>query len=151
MREEPTEEPMAEPTEEMMAFEGMKVEAPDCDYGGILKSIEAVDAYTVVFTTCVPDPGFPAKAAFSAFQIQSSAYLESPGARACKRDGIDNVAPDVIATVQADPALQLTPREAFNIFYVGMNNTYAPFDNEQVRQAIAMAIDRPRVGEIFFP
>jgi ABC-type transport system substrate-binding protein len=62
-----------------MAFEGMKVEAPDCDYGGILKSIEAVEAYTVVFTTCVPDPAFPVKAAFSAFQIQSSDYLEATG------------------------------------------------------------------------
>jgi len=209
MMEEPTEEPMAEPTEEMMAFEGMKVEAPDCDYGGILKSIEAVDAYTVVFTTCVPDPGFPAKAAFSAFQIQSSDYLEATGGggdlvaapigtgpykleswnrgesvvlsrfddywgepagsptvvfrwsaegtqklielQAGTVDGIDNVAPDDIATVQADPALQLTPREAFNIFYVGMNNTYAPFDNEQVRQAIAMAIDRQRIVDNFYP
>jgi len=209
MMEEPTEEPMAEPTEEMMAFEGMKVEAPDCDYGGILKSIEAVDAYTVVFTTCVPDPAFPVKAAFSAFQIQSSDYLEATGGggdlvaapigtgpykleswnrgesvvlsrfddywgepagsptvvfrwsaegtqklielQAGTVDGIDNVAPDDIATVQADPALQLTPREAFNIFYVGMNNTYAPFDNEQVRQAIAMAIDRQRIVDNFYP
>jgi hypothetical protein len=59
---EPTEEPVV-PTEEVMAFEGMKVEAPDCDYGGILKSIEAVDAYTVVFTTCVrsANPCFPAR------------------------------------------------------------------------------------------
>ena len=192
-----------------MAFEGMKVEAPDCDYGGVLKSIEAVDAYTVVFTTCVPDPGFPAKAAFSAFQIQSSDYLEATGGggdlvsapvgtgpykleswnrgesvvlsrfddywgepagsptvvfrwsaegaqklielQAGTVDGIDNVAPDDIPTVLADPALQLTPREAFNIFYVGMNNTYAPFDNEQVRQAVAMAIDRQRIVDNFYP
>ncbi|MGH2627529.1 MAG: ABC transporter substrate-binding protein, partial [Anaerolineales bacterium] len=71
-----TEPPATEPP---MAFEGMRVEAPSCDYGGILKSIEAVDPYTVVFTTCVPDPSFPAKAAFSSFQIYPSEYLESTG------------------------------------------------------------------------
>jgi ABC-type transport system substrate-binding protein len=50
-------------------------------------------------------------------------------------DGIDAVLDD-IETVQNDPNLQLTPYP-FNIFYVGMNNIFAPFDNEQVRQAMA--------------
>src|SRR4030042_3104965 len=81
--EEPTEEPVAtdEPTEVPVApaYEGMVYAAPNCDYGGILKSIEAVDELTVKFTMCVPDPAFPAKAAFSAFQIYPSEYLESTG------------------------------------------------------------------------
>jgi peptide/nickel transport system substrate-binding protein len=34
----------------------MKVEAPNCDYGGEIKSIEAVDEFTVKLTLCVPDP-----------------------------------------------------------------------------------------------
>ena len=29
-----------------------------------------------------------------------------------------------------------------NIMYIGMNNTYPPFDKVEVRQAIAMGIDR---------
>ena len=56
----------------------LKFEAADCEYGGILKSIEAVDELTVKFTMCVPDPAFPAKAAFSAFQIVPSEYLSLP-------------------------------------------------------------------------
>lgn len=57
----------------------LKFEAPDCDYGGTLKSIEAIDSMTVKFTLCAPDPAFPSKAAFSALQILPSEYLESTG------------------------------------------------------------------------
>ena len=206
MTEEVTEEPVM--TEEP-AGEFMKYEAPDCDYGGLFKSIEAVDALTVKFTFCVPNPAFPAQAAFSAFQIQASEYLEATGGggdlvekpigtgpymleawnrgenvtlkafdgywgekakaptaifrwsaegpqklielQAGTVDGIDNVAPDDIPTVQDDPNLQLVPREAFNIFYIGFNNTFPPFDNEKVRQAIAMGIDRTRIVDTFYP
>jgi ABC-type transport system substrate-binding protein len=57
----------------------MSVSAPDCSYGGEFQTIEAVDAQTVKFTLCVPDPAFPAKVAFSAFIIQASEYLEATG------------------------------------------------------------------------
>ena len=68
--EEPVvEEPTEEPTEEPMAFEPTRLDAPNCDYGGKIKSIAAVDAYTVEFTMCKPDPAFPAKAAFTPFGI----------------------------------------------------------------------------------
>ena len=65
-------------------------------------------------------------------------------------DGIDNPAPDDFETIAADANLQLLERPALNIFYVGMNNTYAPFDNELVRQAIAMGIDRQRIVDNFY-
>jgi ABC-type transport system substrate-binding protein len=209
--EAPTEAPPVTeaPTEAPPTYEGLKYEAESCDYGGIIKSIEAVDELTVKFTMCVPDPAFPAKAAFSAFQIYPREYLESTGGggelvekpigtgpymleawnrgenvvlqrfddywgdpavaptaifrwtsegpqklielQAGTVDGIDNVAPDDIKTVQNDPNLQLVPRDPFNIFYIGTNNTYPPFDNEQVRQAIAMAIDRQRIVDNFYP
>ena len=90
--EAPTEEPAA-PTEppateaptateaatEAPAVEGMKIEAPSCDYGGEFKSIEAVDAQTVKFTLCYPDPAFLSKVAFAAFAIQDSDYLDEMG------------------------------------------------------------------------
>lgn len=63
----------------LTAQDMMSVSAPDCDYGGQFQTIEAVDAQTVKFTLCVPDPAFPAKVAFSAFIIQSSDYLEATG------------------------------------------------------------------------
>ncbi len=57
----------------------MTVSAPDCEYGGNFQSIEAVDELTVKFTLCNPDPAFPSKVAFSAFQIYPSEYLEATG------------------------------------------------------------------------
>ena len=65
--------------------------------------------------------------------------------------GIDNVGPTDIETVKADSTLQLFPRQALNVLYLGMNNTVPPFDNEKVRQAIAMGIDRKRIVDTFFP
>jgi ABC-type transport system substrate-binding protein len=66
-------------------------------------------------------------------------------------DGIDNPGPDDFATIEADTNLKLIPRPALNIFYVGMTNTFPPFDNEKVRQAIAMGIDRQRIVDNFYP
>jgi peptide/nickel transport system substrate-binding protein len=66
-------------------------------------------------------------------------------------DGIDNPGADDFETIEADADLQLIPREGLNTFYVGFNNTYAPFDNEEVRQAIAMGIDRQRIVDNFYP
>lgn len=76
---EVTEEPMEPtPTEEMMEevpFEPMSLVAPDCDYGGKVKSIEALDELTVRFTMCKPDPAFLAKVAFTPFAIYPSEWL----------------------------------------------------------------------------
>ena len=207
----PTEAPADTevPPTEAPAYEAMTYAAPDCDYGGEFKSIEAVDAFTVKITLCTPDVAFPSKIAFSSFAINDSDYLESTGGtgdlvekpvgtgpymlsewvrgdhitlvanpaywgdapktptviirwstEAAQRllelqsgtvDGIDNVAPTDFEAVQADSNLQLIERPALNVMYVGMNNTYAPFDNELVRQAIAMGIDRQRIVDTFYP
>jgi peptide/nickel transport system substrate-binding protein len=66
-------------------------------------------------------------------------------------DGIDNPGPEDFKIIEADPNLKLYPREGFNIFYIGFNTAYPPFDNEKVRQAIAMGIDRKRIVENFYP
>jgi ABC-type transport system substrate-binding protein len=59
------------------AFEPIKVSAPNCDYGGEFKSIEAVDETTVKFMLCNPDPAFPSKVAFSVFSIADQADLDA--------------------------------------------------------------------------
>jgi peptide/nickel transport system substrate-binding protein len=66
-------------------------------------------------------------------------------------DGIDNLGPEDFAVVEADSNLQVVYRPALNTFYVGMTNTFAPFDNQMVRQAIAMGIDRQRIVDTFYP
>ncbi len=55
--------------------------APDCTWGGTLKSVVATDASTVVFTMCSPDPAFPSKAAFASLGIQSAAHLQATGGK----------------------------------------------------------------------
>jgi len=190
-------------------FEPMSLAAPDCEYGGEFKSIEAVDELTVKFTLCYPDPAFPAKVAFSAFGINDADYLEATGGggdlienpngtgpykfvewrrgdqiilerndefwgtpaipqtvvfrwspESAQRlvelqsgtvDGIDNPGPDDFATIQNDSSLQLATRNGTNVFYLGMNDKFPPFDNERVRQAFAMAIDRQRIVDNFYP
>ncbi|MCB9455048.1 MAG: peptide ABC transporter substrate-binding protein [Anaerolineaceae bacterium] len=64
------------------AAQDMMSYSTDCaaeGYTGTFQSVEAVDAMTVKFTLCSPDPAFPAKVAFSAFSIQPSEYLEATG------------------------------------------------------------------------
>ncbi len=206
--------PAAAPTT-AAAFRGSTVGAPDCNYGtadvpALLRTIEAVDQYTVRFTLCNPDPAFPAKVAFIAFAIQDKEFLDANGGdsvrmsekpngtgpymvrewvrgdhitfeanpnywgdkaqtptvvfrwspEAAQRllelqsgnaDGIDNPGPDDFATIQGDSNLKLYDREGLNIFYLGMNNKIEPFDDERVRQAIAMGIDRQRIVDNFYP
>lgn len=66
-------------------------------------------------------------------------------------DGIDNVGPADFDVVASDPSLSLNERPALNVFYLAMTNTFAPFDNQAVRQAIAKGIDRQRIVDTFYP
>jgi peptide/nickel transport system substrate-binding protein len=66
-------------------------------------------------------------------------------------DGIDAVSPSGVSIVTDDVSLKLAPRPGLNVFYLGFTNTFAPFDNEKVRRAIAMGIDRKRIVDAYFP
>jgi len=66
-------------------------------------------------------------------------------------DYITLLSPDDYSKVENDPNLQLLRAEVPNIFYVGMTNTFEPFNNVKVRQAIAMGLDRKRIVENFYP
>ena len=56
-------------------------------------------------------------------------------------DAVRDVTVATLPTVKADPNLQLLPRPALNVGYLGVAPT-APFDKVEVRRAVAMAIDR---------
>jgi len=75
--EAPTQPPAA-------AFTPMKMEAPDCNYGGNMKSMESVDANTVKFTFCAPDVAFLGKVAVPSFGIMSAKQLQETGGDAAK-------------------------------------------------------------------
>lgn len=210
--EAPAEEPA--PAEEAPAeepqMELMSVAAKDCEYGGIIKEIKALDPLTVEFSMCVPDPAFLSKIAFSAFSIRPKEQLEATGGggeellskpigtgpykmdewkrgdsitysryddywgekaitktlvfrwstEASARllelqsgtvDGIDNPNPEDFETIKGDSNLAFMPREALNVFYIGFTNTFKPFDDVKVRKAVALAIDRQRIVENFYP
>jgi peptide/nickel transport system substrate-binding protein len=191
-------------------FVGDKLAASDCTYGGEFKAIEAVDASTVKFSLCYPDPAFLAKVAFGVFAIQDKDYLNTNGgdtikmaaapngtgpyilkewvqgdhitfeanpnywgdapknktlifrwsAEAAQRllelqsgtvDGIFTPSSEDFATIQGDKTLSLVPFQTGNVLYIGLNNTMKPFDNEKVRQAVAMAIDKQRIIDSFYP
>jgi peptide/nickel transport system substrate-binding protein len=66
-------------------------------------------------------------------------------------DGIFTPSGEDYATISADPALSLVPFKTGNVLYIGLNNTKPPFDNEKVRQAVAMAIDKQRIVDSFYP
>jgi ABC-type transport system substrate-binding protein len=79
--EEPTEAATEAATEPASDFEGMSVAAENCDYGGKILNIEAVDRLTVVFNLCKPDPAFLAKVAFTPFGIQPMEHLNATEGR----------------------------------------------------------------------
>jgi len=95
--------------------------------------------------------GEPAKAATLIFRWSSESAQRLLELQSGQVDGIDNPGPDDFDVIRNDPNLTLYERPGTNIFYVGMNNTYPPFDNERVRQAFAMAIDRQRLVDNFYP
>jgi len=204
--------PAAQPTATTppkAAFVPTSVSAPNCDYGGKIKEIAAVDELTVRFSLCKPDPAFMPKIAFNPFNIQPKEWIEKNGGGGellskpigtgpykleswnrgdsiiMKRnyaywgdkaiaetlvfrwategaarllelqsgtvDYITFISPDDYEKVESDPNLQLLHAEIPNILYVGMTNTFEPFDNVKVRQAIAMGIDRKRIVDHFYP
>ncbi len=95
--------------------------------------------------------GEPAIAETLVFRWSSEAAQRLLELQSGTVDGIDNPAPDAFDQIRNDPSLQLLEREGLNVFYVGMNNTYPPFDDVRVRQAIAMGIDRQRIVDNFYP
>ena len=192
------------------SFVGEKLAAPDCNYGGNIKSVEATDQYTVTFNFCTPDPAFIAKiSSVESFDIYSEANLKATGGDTTKINaapvgtgpyivkewvrgdhitfvpnptyfgdkaanttftlkwnkeaaarlldlqagnttGIVEVTADDLATIKADPNLALVPRKLNDFLYMGISNLVAPFDNEKVRQAFAMAINKQKIVDDFY-
>ena len=95
--------------------------------------------------------GDPAIAKTLIFRWNSEAAARLVELQAGTIDGMDNPGSDDFSVIEDDANLALYERPGTNIFYLGMNNTYAPFDNERVRQAFAMAIDKQRIVDNFYP
>ncbi len=66
-------------------------------------------------------------------------------------DFITNLAASDYAGIEGDANLQLLVDNNPNVFYMGFNNQFPPFDNPLVRQAIALGVDRQRIIDTFYP
>jgi ABC-type transport system substrate-binding protein len=66
-------------------------------------------------------------------------------------DYVTNLATDDISSVEGDANLTLLPDQNPNVFYLGMSTNTPPFDQLEVRQAIAMGINRQQIVDNFYP
>jgi ABC-type transport system substrate-binding protein len=95
--------------------------------------------------------GTPARSPRVIFRWSAEAAQRLLELQAGTADGIDNPGPDDFETIRNNPELRLYDREGLNTLYFGFNNAFAPFDNETIRQAIAMGIDRQRIVDSYYP
>ncbi len=65
-------------------------------------------------------------------------------------DGMTFPGVEDIATIDADPNLVVLDKPEPNIFYMGFTNTFEPWDNVDVRKAVALGIDRQRIVDTFY-
>ncbi len=66
-------------------------------------------------------------------------------------DFTQQIAPNDVATAQADSTLQVYDRgSSCNILNLGLNHSVKPFDNLQLRQAIAYALNRQSYVDAFY-
>jgi peptide/nickel transport system substrate-binding protein len=70
--------------------------------------------------------------------------------RAGSIDFTTNLSPQQLKEVQADPNLKEVRRPSFNVGYLALNPGYEPLAKKQVRQAIAMALDRKQLVNAFW-
>jgi len=114
------------------------------------------------FTEWVPDQtitveqfedywGEPPKTPKIVFRV-----IAEPSARALELqtgtvDGIDNIAPDDFATLEADPNVTVYPRPKFNIGNLSIQRDKEPFDKVEVRQAINYAINKEAIVTALYP
>ncbi len=182
-------------------FTPQTVIAEDCNYGGNIKSVEAVDQTTVKFTLCNSDPAFAAKIANPAFSITDDDYLNEVGGDSQKMSAnpvgtgafrvkeykpgaylileanpdywgtplqsrtvnmtwskdltrrfnsldmgsvnvVDLIPPINFETIRSSPDLAMQFRPSLDTLYLGFNNLIPPFDNENIRKAIGIGVNR---------
>src|SRR6187399_2273351 len=116
---DPVEQPPA-PTADMTSYpnygDGVDCEANTFNgrpYGGNLKSIEAPDASTVVFTFCDPNVAFLAQAAFSSLGIDDAQYLIDHAADGSLINQPNGTGPYKFSSWDLDQRIDLTANEDY--------------------------------------
>jgi peptide/nickel transport system substrate-binding protein len=82
-------------------------------------------------------------------------FITEPAARLAelRAGSIDftvDLAPDQLNEIKNDANLEVVLRPSFNVGYLGLNPSYEPLSKVEVRQAIAMAINRKAIVDSFW-
>ncbi|HBB34986.1 MAG TPA: ABC transporter substrate-binding protein [Cyanobacteria bacterium UBA8803] len=82
-------------------------------------------------------------------------FISDPAARLAQlRSGtIDltvDLAPDQLAEIKRDPNLEAVFRPSLNVGYLALNPSYEPLAKVEVRQAIAIALNKPEIVKAFW-
>nr|MBC8264512.1 peptide ABC transporter substrate-binding protein [Anaerolineales bacterium] len=118
---------------------------------GPYKFVEWVPDQTITIERNEDYWGDPAKTKEIVFRVMAEPSARALELQAGTVDGIDNVAPDDFATLEADPNITVYPRPKFNIGYVEVQRNKEPFDKLEVRQALNYAINREAIVKAFYP
>ncbi|MBF2048276.1 MAG: ABC transporter substrate-binding protein [Elainella sp. C42_A2020_010] len=82
-------------------------------------------------------------------------FIKEPSARLAelRAGSIDftiDIAPDQLNELKSDPNLQEVRRPPFNVGYLALNTSYEPLAKKEVRQAIAMSLNRKAIVDSFW-
>jgi len=82
-------------------------------------------------------------------------FVEDPAARLAQLragtvDFTVDLTPDQLAEIEGDANVEPVYRPSFNVGYLALNPSYEPLSNPEVRQAIAMAINKPEIVQAFW-
>ena len=95
--------------------------------------------------------GDAAKAAAIVFRWSSDPTAPLQELHDSAVDGIAVVAPEDVADASQDFELDVRGRDGLSIGYLGWNSSFAPFDDERVRQALASGLDRTALVQSSYP
>ncbi len=95
--------------------------------------------------------GEPAQAGTAVFRWATESAARMLELQAGTVQIISSIGNEDFAVVENDPNLQLLPYVNPNIFYMGFTNTFEPWDDVNVRKAVALGIDRQRIVDNFWP
>jgi peptide/nickel transport system substrate-binding protein len=95
--------------------------------------------------------GVKAKAETLVFNWQQESGGRTIGLKAGTSDFVSGISPDDVAVAASDPDVQTYERPPTTTSYLIMNNSFKPFDDVRVRQAVGMALDHARLTSNFYP
>ena len=109
------------------------------------------DGSQIVLTRNESYWGTKAQSASLVFQFQNDSTGRLLLLQSGTADGMASVSSNDIPAVLNDPSLKLLARAPLAMSFIAMTNLAKPFDDVRVRQAVALAVNRQRIVDQFYP